>query len=199
MDQMGAMGAQAGFPLETWFWEMPLCTRWWTTATVLTSALVQCQIVTPFQLFYSFRAVFYKNQVCFPPPPLLPSPFLFASPPRCPKQNLMREIVLAPPHNIPLLWPPLPRPSLPRLLPNPLLPPPRRKFRPLPRTFLLAPPLRHNLPNPPLSPRLNALPRTPPLIDSRLHLVTSKPRHSAFLPRTIGFHSAVFALGVDGV
>lgn len=69
MDQMGAMGAQAGFPLETWFWEMPLCTRWWTTATVLTSALVQCQIVTPFQLFYSFRAVFYKNQVCYPPSP----------------------------------------------------------------------------------------------------------------------------------
>ncbi|TVY38175.1 Derlin, partial [Lachnellula subtilissima] len=57
----GGMG-QAGFPLETWFWEMPLCTRWWTTATVLTSALVQCQIVTPFQLFYSFRAVFFKNQ-----------------------------------------------------------------------------------------------------------------------------------------
>lgn len=68
MDQMmgggdGGMGGQAGFPLEMWFWEMPLCTRWWTTATVLTSALVQCQIVTPFQLFYSFRAVFVKNQV----------------------------------------------------------------------------------------------------------------------------------------
>jgi Derlin-2/3 len=67
MDQMGAgdggIGGQAGFPLEQWFWEMPLCTRWWTTATVLTSALVQCQIVTPFQLFYSFRAVFVKSQV----------------------------------------------------------------------------------------------------------------------------------------
>lgn len=68
MDQMmgggdGGMGGQAGFPLEQWFWEMPLCTRWWTTATVLTSALVQCQIVTPFQLFYSFRAVFSKSQV----------------------------------------------------------------------------------------------------------------------------------------
>lgn len=68
MDQMmgggdGGIGGQAGFPLETWFWEMPLCTRWWTTATVLTSALVQCQIITPFQLFYSFRAVFVKNQV----------------------------------------------------------------------------------------------------------------------------------------
>lgn len=68
MDQMmgggdGGIGGQAGFPLETWFWEMPLCTRWWTTATVLTSALVQCQIVTPYQLFYSFRAVFVKSQV----------------------------------------------------------------------------------------------------------------------------------------
>lgn len=50
-------------PLEAWFWEMPTCTRWWTTATILTSALVQCQMVTPFQLFYSFRAVFVKSQV----------------------------------------------------------------------------------------------------------------------------------------
>jgi Derlin-2/3 len=23
----GGMGGQAGFPLETWFWEMPLCMR----------------------------------------------------------------------------------------------------------------------------------------------------------------------------
>lgn len=64
MDQMMGVGGQAGFPLETWFWEMPFCTRWWTTAIVLTSVLVQCQIVTPFQLFYSFRAVFIKSQVC---------------------------------------------------------------------------------------------------------------------------------------
>jgi Derlin-2/3 len=66
MDQMmgGAMGGQAGFPLEQWFWEMPVCTRLWTTATVLTSILVQCQIVDAFQLFYSFRAVFVKSQVC---------------------------------------------------------------------------------------------------------------------------------------
>jgi Derlin-2/3 len=59
----GGIVGQAGFPLETWFWEMPLCTRWWTTATVLTSALVQCQIVTPFKLFYSYRAVFHQHQV----------------------------------------------------------------------------------------------------------------------------------------
>ncbi len=61
MDQMMDGGR---FPLEEWFWEMPICTRWWTTATVAISALVQCQMVTPFQLFYSFRAVFVKHQVC---------------------------------------------------------------------------------------------------------------------------------------
>jgi len=57
------MGDGGRFPLEQWFWEMPICTRWWTTATVAVSALVQCQMVTPFQLFYSFRAVFAKHQV----------------------------------------------------------------------------------------------------------------------------------------
>lgn len=42
---------------------MPTCTRWWTAATLATSALVQCHVVTPFQLFYSFRAVFVKSEV----------------------------------------------------------------------------------------------------------------------------------------
>ena len=51
------------FPLETWFYEMPIVTRFWTTATVVTSILVQCQVITPFQLFYSFRAVYTKSQV----------------------------------------------------------------------------------------------------------------------------------------
>jgi len=60
----GGGGGMAGqFPLEQWFYEMPFCTRWWTTATVVTSVLVQCHIITPFQLFYSFRAVFNKSQV----------------------------------------------------------------------------------------------------------------------------------------
>lgn len=57
-------GGQGGqFPLEQWFYEMPPVTRWWTVATVATSVLVQCHIVTPFQLFYSFRAVYVKSQV----------------------------------------------------------------------------------------------------------------------------------------
>ena len=59
----GAAEAAGQFPLEQWFYEMPICTRWWTTATVAASILVQCKIITPFQLFYSFRSVFVKNQV----------------------------------------------------------------------------------------------------------------------------------------
>ena len=66
MDQM--VGDGGGFPLEEWFWEMPICTRWWTVATIATSALVQFQLITPFQLFYSFRAVFQKSQVSSCPP-----------------------------------------------------------------------------------------------------------------------------------
>lgn len=59
----GGGGHVGQFPLEQWFYEMPVCTRWWTTATVAMSLLVQCEVVTPYQLFYSFRAVFVKNQV----------------------------------------------------------------------------------------------------------------------------------------
>lgn len=54
----------ARLPVEAWFWETPVCTRWWTTATLLASALVQCRVVSPFQLFYSYRAVFHRSQVC---------------------------------------------------------------------------------------------------------------------------------------
>lgn len=63
----GMMGEGDRFPLEQWFWEMPVCTRWWTTATVVTSALVQCQVVNAFQLFYSYRSVFINGQVSHPP------------------------------------------------------------------------------------------------------------------------------------
>lgn len=59
-------GGIGQFPLEQWFYEMPVCTRAWTTATLITSVLVQCKVLTPFQLFYSLRAVFVKNQVCRP-------------------------------------------------------------------------------------------------------------------------------------
>ncbi|KAI9677652.1 MAG: Derlin-2 [Caeruleum heppii] len=73
---MAGLIPAADFPLETWFYEMPPCTRWWTTATVATSILVQCQVVTPFQLFYSFQAVWGKSQYW-----RLLSTFLYFGPP----------------------------------------------------------------------------------------------------------------------
>lgn len=63
MANMLGDGMMGQFPLEQWFFEMPVCTRWWTAATVAASILVQCHVITPFQLFYSFRTVFYKSQV----------------------------------------------------------------------------------------------------------------------------------------
>lgn len=51
-----------GFPLEQWFYEMPVCTRWWMTAALSASVLVQCHVLSPYQLFYSVRTVFFKSQ-----------------------------------------------------------------------------------------------------------------------------------------
>ena len=59
----GGDGMMGQFPLEQWFFEMPVCTRWWMTAALSASVLVQCRIINPFQLFYSFRTVFFKSQV----------------------------------------------------------------------------------------------------------------------------------------
>lgn len=65
------MGQIGQFPIEQWFFEMPPCTRYWTTATVITSILLQCKVITPFQLFYTFRSVYYKSQVRRSPVKLL--------------------------------------------------------------------------------------------------------------------------------
>lgn len=57
------MGGEGGFPLEQWYWEMPICTRLWTTSVVITSVLVHSEIVTPLRLFYTYSAAFTKGQV----------------------------------------------------------------------------------------------------------------------------------------
>lgn len=49
--------------IEQWIMETPPCTRYWTVATVGLSLLVHSKILSPFQLFYSYRAVFHKQQV----------------------------------------------------------------------------------------------------------------------------------------
>jgi Derlin-2/3 len=59
----GNIGDGLQFPLEQWYFEMPVCTRFWTTAVVATSVLVQCKVLSPFNLFYSAPAVFNRGQV----------------------------------------------------------------------------------------------------------------------------------------
>ncbi|RMZ90041.1 hypothetical protein DV736_g2729, partial [Chaetothyriales sp. CBS 134916] len=72
MDNFGANLQPGQFPLEQWFFEMPPCTRYWTTATVITSILVQCKVITPFQLFYTFRSYWrlLTTFIYFGPPSL---------------------------------------------------------------------------------------------------------------------------------
>jgi hypothetical protein len=126
----GPLANLGQFPLEQWFFEMPICTRWWTTGAVITSVLVQCHIVSPFNLFYSYRTVFNKSEVC------VPCWYSVRS-----LTNVLCP-VLAPHHNFLLLWAPESGPDLSRLLPPTLLTPSGREQRPFPRAVLLAPLLR---------------------------------------------------------
>ena len=71
LDGGAGEGMVGQFPLEQWFYEMPICTRIWTVATLAMSVLVQCRVLTALQLFYSVRAVFIKNQVHHKPTEIL--------------------------------------------------------------------------------------------------------------------------------
>lgn len=108
--QGGDGGMMGGFPLEQWFYEMPVCTRWWMTAALSASVLVQCHIISPFQLFYSVRAVFFRSQVH--------SHMFYVA------TYTDASVVLAPGNDLLLLRSPLPRSALPHLLPPTLLAPP---------------------------------------------------------------------------
>ncbi|KAH9042061.1 Der1-like protein [Lactarius pseudohatsudake] len=48
--------------LEAWFTQIPPVTRTWLALAVITSVAVQCQLVTPLQLYFSFKAAFRNAQ-----------------------------------------------------------------------------------------------------------------------------------------
>jgi hypothetical protein len=125
----GGDGIMGGFPLEQWFYEMPVCTRWWMTAALSASVLVQCHVLSPYQLFYSVRTVFFKSQVC-------------SISHAVSKIATDGATVLAADHDLLLLRPAQSRPALPHLLPPTLLPPARRVVRTLPGSLLVATHLR---------------------------------------------------------
>ena len=181
------------FPLEQWFYEMPACTRYWTTATIITSVLVQCHVITPFQLFYSFRAVFVKNQV---KKRHSIDPILYTA--QSIADGIYRK-VLATDNDLPLLRPLVPRPPLPRLLPPALLPPPRRVVRSIPRSVLMAARLRHHPPTGPFAHAQHTLPRVRALEFAGVHMEQEESGDEVEFSGIARFHGAVPALGVDGV
>lgn len=61
--QPGNDGGDIMRQIESWIMETPPITRYWTIATLATSLLVHSKIISPFQLFYSVRAVWVKKQV----------------------------------------------------------------------------------------------------------------------------------------
>ncbi|PPQ91691.1 hypothetical protein CVT25_012904 [Psilocybe cyanescens] len=48
--------------IEAWIHQIPPITRGWIALSVLTSLAVQCQLVTPLQLYYSPRSAFINAQ-----------------------------------------------------------------------------------------------------------------------------------------
>ena len=188
----GGGGAIGQFPLEQWFYEMPVCTRYWTTATIATSVLVQCHVITPFQLFYSFRAVFVKNQVgaC--------RKRFYVSLGNIANFDLLLT-VLAHPDHLPILRSPLPRPSLPRLLPSTLLTPPRRIIRPLSSPFLLASSLCHNSPARSFAHAQHTFSRISLIKLASVHMEQEESGNETEFPRVAGIYGTVLAVGLDGV
>lgn len=181
------------FPLEQWFYEMPVCTRWWTAATVATSLLVQCHIITPFQLFYSFRAVFVKNQVRSTLRTVLGTLTVDF------KILTLSPLVLAFNHYLRLLRSLIPRSPLPRLLPPAVFPASRRIIRTISCTLFMAVALRHFSTPLLVSDVVDALLGFCPQQQLGLHLVAKKSRDQVELPRPTGLYRAILAMGLDGL
>ncbi|CAL1713168.1 unnamed protein product [Somion occarium] len=49
--------------IEAWVTQIPPITRAWLALSVLTSVAVQCQIVTPLQLYFSYKSAFVNFQI----------------------------------------------------------------------------------------------------------------------------------------
>lgn len=180
----GGDGALGQLPLEQWFFETPVCTRWWTTATVITGILVQCQVLTPFQLFYSFRAVFHKQQVR-------------ASGWKTPDHLLITSTVLAIGDDIHLLRPALPQPPLSHIL-HPKIRAHARRVRSLSRTFQLATCIHLDHTAGYCTTVQSSVPGHDFEQHVGVHLVEKKPRHKAELPGIAHIQGSMATMGAGG-
>lgn len=90
------------------FWEMPPVTRMYMTASVLTTFLVQLEIISPFQLYFNPKLIFGSYQVSKIAMMLIPSADLKDANHED-IQNFNRDVsqpsVLETHYNILVLWP----------------------------------------------------------------------------------------------
>lgn len=194
-------------PLEQWFFEMPPCTRYWTVATVVTSILLQCKVISPLQLFYTFRAVYFKSQVRIPHC-LHQTLSGLSAPAKFSRRRWLRicstltrgAVVPPAPNHVHLLRTTFLRSPVPPLLHDPLLPPPRILL--ISPSILLPPPLRDRLPPAPDIPDPDlhlGLPGTLTLPDARVYLVAAQPGHPPGLPGHPRLQRPVPAVGTHGL
>lgn len=179
------MGQLGQFPLEQWFFEMPPCTRYWTTATVVTSILLQCKVITPFQLFYSWRAVYYKSQVCT---------YIFLL-----LHSANFPSVLAVSDHLHILRAAFAGSRLPRVLSPAIFAAIGARIRSFTCCLLLAFALcMHLAACPEFADHFDSVPGFGALKHSCLHLVQEKPRHPSQFPWCPRLHSPVPSMGFNG-
>lgn len=159
-----------------------MCTRLWTTSTVIMAILVQCDVIYPLRLFYTYKSAFQKQQVSRHQPCLITLPLA---------NN--ESVVLAPNINIYLFRTAIHRFDIPSLLHSPLRQNPRIAI-PFARPLRLPTPFHLSLPPGPLPPLHPALPRPPTIQHPRVHLVSAEPRCALLPPRPHSLASSIPAL-----
>ena len=113
--------------------------------------------------------------------------------------DLRSNPVLAPPLHVPLLWPSLARPHLPRLLPATLFETVGRVFRALCGTFHMAFALRDCQPVMSLALAVHTIPWPSTEQQLGIYMVTAESRDKIEFLGATGVYSAVPAVGIDGV
>lgn len=113
--------------------------------------------------------------------------------------RLCQVSVLAPPHNLPILRAAVFRSRLPCLLPYEILAVIGRVIGSITGAFLVVITLCYDVLDMPLSSSVHAFPWTPFILYTRLHMVETQPRYTFEFPGTACLHSAVSAMGIDGI
>lgn len=108
-------------------------------------------------------------------------------------------VVLAASHDVSLLRTAQPGLALSCLLPTAVLASPRGVIRPIPGALFMASLLRHDLPPAPFAVPLASVPGNGAVVEPCVHMEPAESGDAAQLPGDPGVHSAVFAVGIDGV